>query len=553
MRATVWNEWQFSALCEFVTLFGEALRITEIDLLKFENELANESEDGPYLREVRLSLIKSLSSNRTINIENMDDFIRRQYTYRRVIPNPLLLVERVWKESFPDAVLDDDQESDNSDLGDVEEVEQQTVVNWLDLSIPQRVRVLHDLCEWQLQSDKFRERIGANTEMQMSQWRVLPVGQDSQNQLYYLLSDGRLYRCDHPAVHFGQTTTNKKRKRGKLQSMNNEQFRDHWTCIAANYDEWQSIVKDLDSDNSSQEEELLEYLVHTALPYVEEIENERLAKLARLKAKEEKIEADRIKEMLRQELLSTRKRSSRIATMDGKREAERLRHEEFLRVQELEKRAHQLAQQQERNVQVVPHKTREARARERELREFVLSQQNSPLPAGKSISGPECSDTPQSASNRPIETVLADSSSSSVEKSGPNLNVDTNQEKPVKINRADNGGVVHDHPATSPPRQQMVVAAEDTAWIDRQASHMTQGIPLNHELISDAVKTDAEPKEQSNGLDEASNQVLINSEDAAWVNRQADEMSRGVPFAHDHVSTTPQVHADDATFAGTRA
>lgn len=478
----------------------------------------------------------------------MDDFIRRQYTYRRVMPNPLLLVERVWKESFPDSSVNSGHGSDDSDLGEVEEVEQQTIVAWLDLNLQQRVRILHDLCEWQLQSDKFRERIGANTELQMSQWRVLPVGQDSQRQLYYFLSDGRLYRCHHPALELSNTTTNKKRKRGKMDSISDERPRDDWTCVAADYDQWQSVVKELDMDNSPEEGQLLKYLVQTALPVVEEAENEKLAKIARLKAKEEKMEADRIKELLRQELLSTRKRSSRIATMDEKREAERVRHEEILRIQELEKRAQLLAQQQEKNGQVVSHKTREARARERELREFAVGQQKSPVP-NENLDLREEQDNSRSAPDRSVDSKLeelhpVDDNQAGVEAS------DIQRPGPVKMVPINQAAPAHRDPSS--PHQQIVATPQDALWVNQQAERMTHDIPLEHALVSGATPGEAETNGYPTEKSKEADTVQPDSEDADWVNRQAAEMSRGIPVHHDLVSAIPQTPDDSITSARTK-
>lgn len=309
----------------------------------------------------------------------MDDYIRRQYTYRKVFPNPMLKVERVWKELKDGFAQTQTDESDDSDLGDVEEVEQQTIISYLELSIPQRLDVLHNLCEWQLHSEKFRERIGATTELQMSLWRIDSIGLDSEDQIYYFLGDGRLYRCTNPALvidrQHQRNKASKKRKRESLEQNGSlEKPRDDWTCIASTYDQWVAIVDELRKPVTPQEADLLRYLEDEALPIVQDIEEQRKAKEAAAKAKAERLELERIKEIMRQEALSTRKRSSRIASMDEKREAERQRIELERKQQEMEAQAARQAEAEVKGQAINVHKTREARARERELREFRAEQ-----------------------------------------------------------------------------------------------------------------------------------------------------------------------------------
>lgn len=307
----------------------------------------------------------------------MDDFIRRQYTYRRVYPNPMLKIERVWKELFNGDGFDLN-DNDGSELGDIEEVDEQTIISWLELTVSQRLDILHNLCEWQLLSDKFRERVGATNDLQMSSWRIEPVGSDSKNRLYYFLDDGRLYRSSNPATSYERMSkkmlaSSRKRKR-EFDAINpaiTRDYRGDWACIASSYDQWHAIVDGLSSKSTSEERQLLDYLRHEALPYIEQIEAERHAKEAALKAKAEKAEAERIKEMLRLEALSTRKRSSRIAVLDEKREAERLRLEEIDRQREMEARARHEAQLEQAEQGLNIRKTREARARDRELRDYL--------------------------------------------------------------------------------------------------------------------------------------------------------------------------------------
>ena len=188
------NKWKGLAIAEFINLFNPLLKIDEFDLEKFESGMLNLTEDVQYIRDLRLALIKSLSSNRTISAENMDEFIRRQYAYRRVTPNPMLLVHRVWREIRADDEVNGGNDSDSdSALDDVEEVEEQKIIPWLELTVNERLTVLHDLCEWHMASDRFRERAEMLLEVHPLAWRIEPIGEDSDELLYYFSSSSLSY------------------------------------------------------------------------------------------------------------------------------------------------------------------------------------------------------------------------------------------------------------------------------------------------------------------------------------------------------------------------
>lgn len=314
----------------------------------------------------------------------MDDFIRRQFTYRRAEVNPMLRIERVWREIEslePDnARQEPGTLSDGSDLEEIEEVDLQTHIPWIELTILQRIEVLHLLCEWHLQSDKFREKTGSLNDLQMTSWRVLPIGMDSNDRLYYFMSDDRLYSCLNPSNLATTKAESKKRKRGYQTAVNYSEasrqapLKDDWRCIATTLDEWQEAVDNLDEPLNSTERQLRHYLEKEALPVIAEQEALKYAKIAAAKAKAERIEHERIKEMLRAELLATRKRSSRIQVMDERRKEEEIRRQEVERIRALEEQAERSAARnalalQANGVGISARLTREGRAKERELRE----------------------------------------------------------------------------------------------------------------------------------------------------------------------------------------
>lgn len=435
---------------------------------------------------------------------NMDDFIRRQYTYRRVNPNPLLKVERVWKELLPDPSMDRQNDSEGSELGDVEEVEQQTVIDFAILSIDRRLDILYNLCEWQLQSDKFRERIGVTTELQMSQWRIEAIGSDSQERVYFFLDDGRLYRCTNPTLSIDylyqqSKRSSKKRKRSaeELRETHAGTLRDDWQCIAATYADWLAIVDELADPATIHEKRLLQHLVNEVLPVVQAIEEQRIAKAAAAKAKAERLETERLKELLRQEALASRKRSSRIASLDEKREAERQRLEQQRLEQELEERARRQADLEAKDQTINIRKTREARARDRELKEFVVERsthasmeiredandvQTSPADVtwSNSIAIKNAPDTGRDFRQSLVKGNFDETSASNTVEAAPtqhgNSDAASDQIEVGSLRASDRSST---NSANTAAPDQMRVSHADLDWVNRRANYTNGDAPLD--------------------------------------------------------------------------
>lgn len=474
-------------------------------------------------------------------VSNMDDFIRRQYTYRRISPNPMLRIERVWREHFPNEIDHVGSDSDDSDLGEIEEVEEQTLIQWLDLSIVKRLQVLHDLCEWQLHSEKFRERIGATTDLQMTRWRISPIGSDSFGRLYYLMTDGRLFRCQNPALGSAPIAKKKRKRDMDGNSAIHKKLKDDWTCIATKYEEWITLTESLDNRRNKDEQMLRDYISDTILPHLEEIEEEKRMRAAALKRKAEKIEAERVKEMLRQEMLATRKRSSRIAILDERRDAEQKRILEFQREQELQVRAYisaQKAAEEARQPSLPIRKTREARARDRELREFMDSRDGSTATTPNHVEPMNAAELPetiisQHASHEKLDGYTGINGSSTIpseslidESSAPLQNIERPQSESPTRHQAtpDNTEVLqrpveHINPPTavhSSHEEHITMADKDYAWLARTVQDMTPGIPIARDSAFAGPPVSGKA------------QIEIAPEDYAWVAKTANDMTPGI-------------------------
>ncbi|ORY87163.1 hypothetical protein BCR37DRAFT_376578 [Protomyces lactucae-debilis] len=303
----------------------------------------------------------------------MDGFIRRQYTYRGVLPNPLMRVALVWRSSSPVRQVGSD--SDDASLSDVEQVKEERHFEWTEVSLADQVRILHDLCEWHMQSEKFRERAGVS-DMEMTSWRIDPIGRDSNDVVYYLLDDGRLYCRTDPCVQFA---VHRKQGRGHttdhVQRQDGEATED-WTCLATSYLEWVAFAETLVDPFGADEKRLYNVIKKQLLPDILAAEEER-----RLEG--ERIEQLRIKELLLAEALSTRKRSSRIQVIEERRHEESARAAAERHQEELEAAAKRLKMQDQGAIAYMPQPrlTREARARDRELRLYMQDKSLSGRPA----------------------------------------------------------------------------------------------------------------------------------------------------------------------------
>jgi hypothetical protein len=302
----------------------------------------------------------------------MDGFIRRQYTYRGVDRNPLLKVDFVWRSLSP--AIRDGADSDDGSLSDVEQVKDEKQLVWADLSISDRINVMHDLCEWHLLSERFRTSLGV-TELDSTSWRIEPIGRDSNDVLYYYLDDGRLYCQTDPTIQCAQTAL-RRRKRQRILAEDLSSFEEDWTCIATNYSEWLAFSESLSDPINSNERRLYQTIQNQLLPGILASEEERKSKLER----EAQLAA---KELLLAEALSTRKRSSRIQVIEERRHEQESRLAEQRRRDKMELAAKRLLNQEKGLDSRIsqPRMTREARARDRELRLFMRDRSGSKSPA----------------------------------------------------------------------------------------------------------------------------------------------------------------------------
>lgn len=207
----------------------------------------------------------------------------------------------------------------------------------LELSIPERCRLLCDLCELHLADPiRFQQLWFPFIKDGESSWRIEPVGEDQLGRQYYVFDDGRLYR---------ERSTDP----------------EDWELLAASIREWNLFLQS-GLTSKPKDKKLLQFLRNEIFPDTQPI-------LDLVEQEERKM----IKEF---EILNApRKRSSRLQAIKQADESKRIEEAE----REKEERKRQRLEKEADGYSIIsPVKvnkmSREERLRERELKKLISAQ-----------------------------------------------------------------------------------------------------------------------------------------------------------------------------------
>ncbi|KAJ2899720.1 hypothetical protein MKZ38_002913 [Zalerion maritima] len=356
------NSWQFANLCQWIYIFGKAVKIDEsVDV--DELEVACLNPDSTVLLNLGLSLLKWVSSHRGLTPELFDEYTRRQYVAKAPHHNPF------GTEDVPE--------------------------KFVRFDVFTKLRVLQQLTRWVMfNPDRIRDKMGHPRDVDQAGWRIEPFGWDSRDRTYFVLDDNRLYRMTEalPAAPPKKNTlkaraSRRASKRRRISAANDysvdaDQGGDasfhndkeaqqgaegeydklggmKWECIAVTLDEVRQFISTLQKTRDENEKILRDRVDEFLVPILEKQEESRKRKAAQ-----------RERELLAMEKMAHAKRSSRIAgRMEQKKAEERAREEEEKRRAEAKVYANQEARriniEKERDVRLM---SREQRLKEREAR-----------------------------------------------------------------------------------------------------------------------------------------------------------------------------------------
>ncbi|KAK1058993.1 hypothetical protein LTR74_012969 [Friedmanniomyces endolithicus] len=155
------NMWEFASLMQYIYLFGHIVKIDEnLDIEDLEAECLK-PEPSPKLARIGLQLLKYVSSHRGLTPDIFDEYTRRQYVAKAPQRNPF--------------------------------GEDESPTSFASMDIFNRIRVLQQLTIWTLGNVQ-RIRDMMPQEEDSLNWRMEPLGWDSNDNTYYVLDDNRLYR-----------------------------------------------------------------------------------------------------------------------------------------------------------------------------------------------------------------------------------------------------------------------------------------------------------------------------------------------------------------------
>ncbi|WRT66001.1 uncharacterized protein IL334_002952 [Kwoniella shivajii] len=156
---TLRKDWRWAAISQFVWTFSDAFGLVDWDIENLEADF--DGDEKALIPTLIAKLLFALTYNRQINRDNAFENLRRTYAKRKPDDKCLLGTEEV-------------------------------PVSWDTLGLSQKVQILHELCEWQLE-DPARFRGLLKSEDDAVTWRVEPVGWDKDGNTYWLFDDNRLW------------------------------------------------------------------------------------------------------------------------------------------------------------------------------------------------------------------------------------------------------------------------------------------------------------------------------------------------------------------------
>ncbi|KAF9974360.1 hypothetical protein BGZ73_002246 [Actinomortierella ambigua] len=343
-------------------MFHEAFGLNDFDTDALEQALLETSAHG-YLTDLHSRMLRTLTQNRQISFDNWLVYLRKEFVKRSPEQNP-------WKDTIDEEPIDYD-----------------------DFSIETKIMILTNLCEWQLDDpERFRQSLKEDDDLSY-EWRVMPIGYDSNDRTYWLFDDNRLYRENPPLppkaskkkapVAAPVKSTKPAPRQGTRRSTRGQKDAAEpepepelefvpppttegvdWEPLCVTRQEWEEFAVVFKRSKHPAEKALYTLVNNDILPKVVED----------LMAKE--------KERQKLEAVANRKRSSRIVIRELEiQEKARL---EAIRQQELaeaaERRKQELRERREERERQQQHHLREQRLKEREdrlkARENSLRQQH---------------------------------------------------------------------------------------------------------------------------------------------------------------------------------
>jgi len=253
------------SIAHFCSLFRQAFDLLEFDIQELEESLLLMNSEDDSLQLVQRLVIKLLKGcsntySKNITTDNFNTYLRRLFLSKR-----------------------EDAEEDNlqfhfdcKDLLDND-------IDFQDLSLRNRVRILHQLCEFRLDAEDVFEKL---KNLEASSLRVEPLGKDAEGITYWYFYGTRLYKEEFPKGDEKKRKKEKerkkkkkdkkkkkKKKKGEIHSASSDEEegdtnQSTWSVACLTLKDWEDLTEKYKKSKKKAEKELYETLSDGFLPEI---------------------------------------------------------------------------------------------------------------------------------------------------------------------------------------------------------------------------------------------------------------------------------------------